>query len=89
MKYYNEKIAGNSKVEFIHVSQDEDQEAALEWATQAKFPWLTVLLTKSEASGLNTYASGTPSYTLVTKHGRVLATTEKLAMEKIKELTEK
>lgn len=89
MKYYHENIAGSSKIEFIHVSQDEDQEDAIDWASSAKFPWLTVTLKNTEAAGLSHYESGTPSYALISKHGRVLATTEKGAMEKIKELTEK
>lgn len=89
MKYFNEKITGNTKVEFIHVSQDEDIKDAIDWAKSAEFPWLTVTLANIKAAGLDAYDGGTPSYALVSKHGRVLATTEKGAMEKIKELTEK
>ena len=89
MKYYQEKIAGNARVEFIHVSQDEDTKDAVDWAKGAKSPWLTLTSTHIKSAGLDAYDGGTPSYALVSKHGRVLATTEKGAMEKIKELTEK
>ena len=89
MKYFLGHISGNPKVEFIHVSQDEDTKDAIDWAKSAQFPWLTVPSAKIKAAGLDSYDGGTPSYALVNKHGRVLATTEEAAMAKIKELTEK
>lgn len=89
MEYFSEKIIGNAKVEFIHVSQDEDTKDAIDWAKSARFPWLTVTSTNIKAAGLDTYDGGTPSYALVSKHGRVLATTEENAIAKIKQLTEK
>ncbi len=89
MKYYHEKIAKNDKVEFIHVSQDEDTKDAIDWAQDSKFPWLTLTSTHISPAGLDAYDGGTPSYALVSKHGRVVATTEKEVIEKIKQLTEK
>ncbi|NWK57458.1 hypothetical protein HW115_17710 [Verrucomicrobiaceae bacterium N1E253] len=89
MEYYNKSIADNDKVEFLHVSQDDSRRDALNWARSAKFPWLTVLSSKSKTSGLAKYDSGTPSYILIDKDGNVLASDEKKCIKKIKELTGK
>ncbi|BDS06718.1 hypothetical protein NT6N_17580 [Oceaniferula spumae] len=89
MKYYNSSIANNQKVEFIHVSQDDSKRDALGWAASANFPWLTVLSSKARSSGLGKLDAGTPSYVLIDKNGKVLATNEKACMAKIKELTGK
>lgn len=87
MAYYKSSIENNEKVEFIHVSQDDSRRDATGWAASAGFPWLSVMKTKVRASGLHKYDSGTPSYALVDKNGKVLATSEKDCMRKIKELT--
>lgn len=87
MDYYNKSIADNDKVEFIHVSQDDSRRNAFNWASSAKFPWLTVLKSKARTSGLGKFDSGTPSYALIDKDGKLLASDEKACMKKIKELT--
>lgn len=90
MKYYNASIADNDKVEFIHASKDDSKKDALGWASSASLPWLTVLSSKARSSGLAKYDPGTmPGYALIDKNGKVLATTERSCMEKIKELTGK
>ena len=89
MGYYNRSIADNDKVEFIHISQDDSKKDAFNWAVSGKFPWLTVLQSKARSSGLGKFDSGTPSYALVDKDGKVLATDEMTCMKKIKELTGK
>ena len=89
MRYYNKSIVNNSQVEFIHVSQNVKLADALEWATSAKLPWLTVVNSQAKAAGLTRYAHGTPSYALIDASGKILAVSEKNCMKKIKELTGK
>ena len=89
MEYYNRSIVNNSQVEFIHVSQNKKLADALEWATSANLPWLTVVSSQSKAAGLARYAHGTPSYALIDASGKILAVSEKNCMKKIKELTGK
>ncbi len=87
MKYYNSTIKDNAKLEFIHVSQDDDKKKAFDWTKSAYLPWLTVLKNKARSSGLGKFDSGTPSYALVDKNGKILASGEKEVMEKVKELS--
>lgn len=89
MEYYNKSITNNSQVEFIHVSQNAKMADALEWATSAKFPWLTVVHSQATAAGLARFAHGTPSYTLIDATGKILAVSEKNCIKKIKEITGK
>jgi hypothetical protein len=87
VEYYNRSIVNNPQVEFIFVSQDAKLEDALKWALSAKHPWLTVLKPQARASGLQRYDAGTPSYLLIDANGKILATTEKGCMRRIRELT--
>ena len=89
MKYYNSTIKDNAKLEFIHVSQDDDAKDAFGWTKSAKLPWLTVLKNKARSSGLGKFDSGTPSYALVDKNGKLLATGEKDVMEELQERSKK
>jgi len=89
VEYYNKSIVNNSQVEFIHVSQNIKLADALEWASSARLPWLTVVNSQSRAAGLARYAHGTPSYALIDASGKVLAVSEKNCIKKIKELTGK
>jgi predicted AlkP superfamily phosphohydrolase/phosphomutase len=74
VKSFNEKIATNDKVEFIHYSLDRTTEAALKWAKKESFPWAHVLVDKHEESGLKKYAKKfVPYYMLVDKDGQILA----------------
>lgn len=56
----------------IHVSLDQNLEAAAEWAASEKFPWLTVLPDDVDASGLNRFKNGNfvPDYSLVRADGK-------------------
>ena len=71
---YNEKVAGNPLVELVHVSFDQDEDAAAGWAAQEGFGWPTVMRDKIERSGLSEYAPrGSPHYLLVDGEGKKLA----------------
>lgn len=88
MDAYNKNIASNNKVEFIHVSMDEDKKDALNWASSAKLPWLHVLNSKARGAGMLAYdQGGVPQYHLISKNGEVLASGKAAAMAKIAELT--
>lgn len=89
MEYYYKSIVNNRDVEFIHVSQNTQLADALEWATSAKLPWLTVVHSQAKAAGLARFAHGTPSYALIDASGKILAVSEKNCIKKIKELTGK
>lgn len=88
MAAYNKDIADNDKVEFIHVSMDDSKKDALNWAVNAKLPWLHVLKTKARGAGVMKFAkgSGVPQYYLIDKNGAVLATNERDAFAKISAL---
>ena len=89
MAAYNQHIADNDKVEFIHVSMDDDKKDALNWAVKAKLPWLHVLNSKARSSGMMKFAKGdgVPQYYLIDKEGKTLASGERAAFAKIAELT--
>ena len=76
MGKYNDKIAGNEKVEMIHISRDRDEDAAEAWAAKEKFPWLTVLPDDAGDTGLNDYrtANYVPFYVWVDKDGEAMGT---------------
>ena len=56
----------------IHVSLDQDLEAASEWAASNKFPWPTVLPADVAPSGLNQFKNNNfvPDYSLVRADGK-------------------
>lgn len=83
---FNNQIKDNDKFEFLHVSQDSSKKDALGWAVQAKFPWLTVLKSKTRTTGLHKFDSGTPSYALIDKGGNLIESDEKKIIAKLKEL---
>ncbi len=89
MAAYNKHIADNDKAEFIHVSMDDSKKDALNWAKNAKLPWLHVLNSKARSAGMMKFAqgSGVPQYYLIDKEGKLLASGESAAFAKIKELT--
>ncbi len=76
MERFAKEVAGNSRVEFIHVSRDQSEDRAEEWAAQEEFPWLTVLPGDVERSGLLEYHTRevVPFYALVDGDGKELAT---------------
>lgn len=89
MAKYKEKIEGNNRVEFIHVSLDSNKDAALEWAAKEKFPWLHVLPDKVKRSGLKPFhtSGSVPFYCLIDGDGKTLATGSGAAFAKAEELT--
>ena len=81
---YKKTIAPNPKVELIHLSYDNDDAAALKWATKEGFPWPTVLRSKVAASGLEGFGGGyIPDYVLLDKDGNVVAKGKEEAFAKI------
>ena len=89
MAAYNQRIANNDKVEFIHVSMDNSKKDALDWAVKARLPWLHVLNSNARGAGMMKFAQGegVPQYYLIDKDGQLLATGEGAAFAKIAELT--
>jgi len=86
---YKELIADNPQVEMIHVSRDEGEGSAENWAEKAGFPWLTVLPKNVKRSGLLDYKteSYVPFYALVNAQGEPLASGQNEVFAKIAELT--
>lgn len=90
MAKYNDVIANNDKVEFIHVSLDRDEDAALSWAKKENFPWLHVLPEKQKRSDLRKYhtSGSVPFYVLVDKDGQVLTKGSNASFKKAAELNQ-
>ncbi len=74
MEKYQKNIADLDNVTFIHISLDDDLDAAQEWAAKESFPWLTVMNDKIEASGLEPYivTESVPEYHLIDKNGNTI-----------------
>lgn len=84
MESYKKHIATNPKVELVHVSYDNEDKAAADWAKKEGFPWPTVLRSQAEASGLEAFAGDfVPEYVLLDKDGKVLARGKDEAFVKI------
>lgn len=84
MKSFNEKIATNDKVEFIHFSLDRSPDAALAWAKKEKFPWIHILPAKHDASGLKKYAKNfVPYYMMIDGEGNIVAEGKQAIFDKI------
>ena len=85
---YNDVIANNKKVEFIHVSLDRDEKAAEAWAKKENFPWYHVLPEKVKRSELKQYhtSGSVPFYVLIDKNGKVEAKGSSQSFQKAKEL---
>lgn len=74
-------------VEMVHVSLDQDEDAAESWAAKESFPWPTVMMSKMKRSGLDGYAPrGVPNYKLISKDGEVVAEGKGAVFQKIAEL---
>jgi hypothetical protein len=89
VKQYNEQVADNPLVEMIHVSLDDDEKAAEGWAAKENFPWPTVMKSKLERSGFDSYMSGRfgiPNYKLINKDGEVIAEGKEAVFQKVAEL---
>ena len=90
MEKYNKEIANNSKVELIHISLDQTEDAAENWAATNQFPWLTVLPGDVERSKLRDYmtSNGVPHYSLRAADGQEVASGASAAFRKISELSD-
>ncbi len=85
---YNQVIAGNATVEFIHVSLDHDEKAALIWAQKEQFPWLHVLPEKVKRSKLGKFhtSGSVPFYVLIDKQGKIITKGSSSAFSKAADL---
>lgn len=74
----------------IHVSRDRDDDAAETWASEAKFPWLTILPDNVKRSDLMEYrtGNGVPHYVLLTSEGEAVARGSSAVFKKLGELSE-
>ena len=90
MAKYNKELVGNKKVEFIHVSLDRNEDAALEWAKKENFPWLHVMSEKVSKARLSKYhtSGSVPFYCFVDKDGKVLAKGSQASFKKAKEVSQ-
>ena len=94
MEKYKKHIADSEEIELIHASLDHTDEAATKWATEDALPWLTILPSDLEKSGLGTLKDtvSVPEYLLIDAKGNTVvagAPEGDAAFEKIKELTTK
>lgn len=89
MEQYKTDIADNEKVALIHISHDQDEGSAEDWAAKEGFPWLTVLPRDVDRSDLVEYkvANSVPHYILVDAAGNRLADGSSSVFSKVKELT--
>lgn len=88
MEKFNKSIADNPKVEMIHISQDNSDGPAEQWAADEKFPWLTILPDDTERSGLLEYRTRpvVPFYTMVDGEGNEVANGSAAIFSKIGQL---
>ena len=88
MEKFNASVADNPKVAMIHISRDNDEGAAEDWAAAEGFPWLTVLPGDAKRSDLLEYRtrSVVPFYALVDGSGKELATGSSAVFAKAAEL---
>lgn len=75
---YQKIIAENAKLEFIHLSFDNNEEAALKWATSFKQPWPILTREEIDENELITpfFPDGQlslPTYILVDRNGKEIA----------------
>lgn len=89
MEQYQQKIAKNPKVEFIHVSQDSSEDSAEEWAAKEAFPWLTVVPGDVDRSKLLEFKLGNsvPHYIMVDSAGERVANGSSAVFRKIDEIS--
>lgn len=78
MEKYNEQIATNDKVELIQLSQDDDEDAADEWAVSLSAPWPVLYKDDiKEKTFIEPYfldgRMGVPTYILIDAQGKELA----------------
>lgn len=67
---YNSKIANNDKVEFIHVSLEDDKET-LAWARKAKMPW--PILPQNKMKSAKVKDLGVQTYIMYDANGKKIA----------------
>ncbi len=88
MEKYNKEIAENPNVELIHVSLDQSDDAAEDWAETNQFPWLSVLPRDVDRSKLKDYMTrnAVPHYSLRAADGTELANGSAAIFSKLAEL---
>lgn len=91
MEKYNKTLVGNDKVLMVHVSQDQDEKAAEDWAAKEGFPWLTILPDDTKRAGLAEYhkRAVVPFYIMIDKDGNEVAQGSGPVFEKAAALGEK
>lgn len=88
MEQYKKEIADNPDVELIHISCDQSEAAAADWAAKNEFPWLTVLPADAKRSGLLDYRTrnSVPHYSLRSADGEELANGSADVFDKLDDL---
>ena len=88
MEKYNKTVEGNEKVEMIHVSLDQSEDAAEKWAAKEGFPWYTVLPGDVKRSGLREYKETrfVPEYALLSADGERIGSGSNV-FDQVKKLT--
>jgi hypothetical protein len=80
VEHYTQNLAGRRDVALIQVSMDNDRKAAAGWAKEAKFPWLTIMMTDRDGRRAPDHdftqvfsPRGIPSYILISADGEKIA----------------
>lgn len=91
METYRSEIASDNLVELIHLSQDRDEDAATDWATEVGMPWPTLLTEDTDEDDLilpyfPDGRFGVPSYLLVDRTGKEITRGKSNVFNKLEEL---
>lgn len=86
MESYNAHIATNPKVEMVLLSRDDSEDDATAWAKKENMPWPTLLMEDTDSDFLEPYNLRLlPTYLLIDRNGKQVATGKAEVFEKIKE----
>ena len=93
MESYKKEIAGNPHAELIHLSQDNSEDDAKDWAIKESMPWPTLMNDDQDAKTLVTPyfpdgRMGVPAYILVDRTGKEIARGKEAAFAQIKKASE-
>jgi len=89
VKSYNANIANNPKAELILLSRDRSEDAATAWAKKENMPWPTLMKEDTDSTFLKPYGLRyLPTYILVDRNGKKIATGKEAAFAKIKKTTQ-
>ena len=80
---YEASVPENSTIAMIHISLDQDDEAANQWASEENFPWLTLLPGDRQRSDLMQYktTNSVPEAIVYRANGELFAKGTKAAFE--------